>query len=170
MGQLQQSSERGIVGWRKSQLFDDEQPAILRQDTYDRGFPMLHRHDRDANVDIGTPGPQPRGAILREPTFRDVEVGDNLDARNDGLRQHAGRRRYRPQQAVDAHADHQPGVEGLDVNVARAKFYGLLQQIIDSANHGRAAGKIPQTFNIVFARLVRIAVPQLDVVAAQTLI
>jgi len=130
---------------------------------------MLHRHDRDTNVDISTPGPQPRGAILRKPTLRDVEVGDNLDARNHGLGQNAGRRRHRPQQAVDAHADHQPGVKGLDVDVTRAQFHRFFQQIVDGANHGRAACKVPQTFDIVFARKMRVvAAPHLNVVFAQT--
>ena len=114
---------------------------------------MLRRHDRDANVDIGAPDPQPRGAVLRQPPFGDVEVGDDLDAGNHGLRQHAGRRRNRPQQAVDPHADHEPSVKGLDVNVARAQFDRLFQEIVDRAHHRRAAGEIAQAFDVVFAQL-----------------
>ena len=43
MGQLQQSSERGIVGRRESQLFDHKQPAIFRQQADDRRFAVLDR-------------------------------------------------------------------------------------------------------------------------------
>ena len=149
----------------------DEQPAILRQDTDDRGFAVLRRHDRDANIDIRAPDPQPRRAVLRQATLGDVEAGDNLDARDHGLRQHAGRRRDRPQQAVDAHPDHQPGVKGLDMNVTGAQFDGFFQEIVDGANHGRAAGEVPQALDIVFARLKRLkAALSLDALAAQTLI
>ena len=72
---------------RKSQLLDNEQAAILRQDTDDRGFAVLGRHDRDANVDVRAPGAQPRGAVLRQTTLRDIEAGDDLDAGNHRLRQ-----------------------------------------------------------------------------------
>ena len=119
-------------------------------------------------VTCPTPDPQPRGAVLRKPAFGDVEVRDNLDARNDGLRQHGGRRRDRPQQAVNAHADHQSGLKGLDVNVAGAQLYGLFQQIVDGANHGCAAGKVAQAFDVVLTRLVQfVATGQIDIVVAQ---
>ena len=97
------NSRRSVVSSaaRKSELFDDQQPAILGQDTDDRGFAVLGRHDRDTDVDVGAPDPQPRRAVLRQPPFGDVEAGDDLDAGDHGLRQHAGGRRDRPQQAVD---------------------------------------------------------------------
>ena len=138
---------------RKSELFDDQQPAILRQDTDDGGFPVLRRHDGDADIDVGAPRPQPRGAVLRQTPLGDVEVGDDLDAGNHGLRQHAGRRRHRPQQAVDPHANHKPGGKRLDVNVAGAQFDGFFEQIVDRAHHRRAAGEIAQALDVVFARL-----------------
>ena len=116
---------------------------------------MLHRHDRDTNVDVAASDPQPGGAVLRQPTLGDVEVRDDLDARNHGLRQHAGRRRDRPQQAVNSHADHEPGLKGFDVNIARAQLDGFFQEIVDGADHRRTAGKIAQTFDVVFARLMQ---------------
>jgi hypothetical protein len=96
--------------------------------------------------------PQSRRAILRQPSFGDVEIGDDLDARNQGLRQHAGRRRNRPQQAVDAHADHKSGLERLDMNVAGAQLDGFFQEIVDGTNHRRAAGKVAQALDVVFAQ------------------
>ncbi len=114
---------------------------------------MLRRHDGDTDVDVGTPCPQPRRAVLRQAAFGDVEIGDNLDAGDDGLRQHAGRRRHRPQQAVNPHANHQPGGKRLDVNVAGAQFDRFFEQIVDSAHHRRAAGEIAQALDIVFTRL-----------------
>src|SRR6202042_3010176 len=81
-----------------------------------------------------------------------VEIGDNLDAGNQRLRQHAGRCHDRPQQTVDAHANHKPGLERLDMNVARAQLDRLLQEIVDGANHRRAAGKVAQALDVVLAR------------------
>ncbi len=132
---------------------DHEQPAILWQNTYDRGFAVLCRHDRDANVDIRAPCPEPRRTVLRQTTLSDIEAGHNLDAGDHGLRQHASRRRDRPQQAVDAHTNYQAGMKGLDMNVTRAQFDCFFQKIIDGANHGRTAGEVPQTLDVVFARL-----------------
>ncbi len=132
---------------------DHQQPAILGQDADDGGFTVLHRHDRDADIDVGTPCPQPRGAVLRQTTLGNVEIGDDLDAGNHGLRQHTGGRRDRPQQAVDAHADHQRRGERLDMDVAGAQFHRLFEQIVDGAHHRRTAGEIAQAFDIIFARL-----------------
>ncbi len=57
------------------------------------------------------------------------------------------------------------------MNVARAELYGFFQQIVDRANHGRAAGKVPQTFDIVFTRLKQFAAaPRLGRVVAQSTI
>jgi hypothetical protein len=55
---------------------------------------VLRRHGGDADIDLGPPDPRPRGAILRQPAFGDVEAGQNLDARYDGLRRRIGRKRY----------------------------------------------------------------------------
>ena len=100
------SSRRSLASSarRKAELVDDQQPAILRQHADHRGFAVLGRHDGDADVDVGSADAQPRGAVLRQPPLGDVEAGDDLDAGNHGLRQHAGGRRNRPQQAVDPHA------------------------------------------------------------------
>src|ERR1700694_2280513 len=102
-----------MVGRLNAELFHDNQTAILRQETYDRGFPMLHWHDGDTNVDVSPPDPQPRGAILRKPALCDVEVGDDLDAGNDGLRQDAGPGRERPPPSGYAPIEHHTGLKRL---------------------------------------------------------
>ena len=96
-----------------------------------------------------------RRAVLRQAALGDVEAGENLDARDQRLRQHAGRRRHRAQQPVDAHAHHEPGAERLDMDVARAQLDRALQQIVDRAHHRRAARKIAQAFDVVVGLLAR---------------
>ena len=44
--------------------------------------------------------------------------------------------------------------------VARPEFNGLFQEIIDRAHDGRAAGKIPQAFDVVLAQLLDKAWPR----------
>ena len=115
---------------------------------------MLRRHDGDADVDIGAAGAQPRGAVLRQSPFGDVEAGDDLDARDQrpAASTPAGGGDL-PQQAVDAHAHHEPGAKRLDMDVAGAQLDGLLQQIVDRAHHRRAAGEIAQALDVVLAQL-----------------
>ena len=96
--------------------------------------------------------PQPRRAVLRQPPFGNIEAGENLDARNQRLRQRSRRRRYLPQQPVDAQAHHEPRAKRLDMDVAGAQFDGFLEQIVDGAHHRRAAGKIAQALDVVVAR------------------
>ena len=94
---------------------------------------------------------QPRGAVLRQPPLGDVEAGEDLDARNQRLRHHAGRRRNGAQQPVDPHAHGEPGAERLDMDVAGAQLHRALEQIVEGAHHRRAARKIAQAVDIVVA-------------------
>src|SRR5258708_5749000 len=62
-------------------------------------------------------------------------------------------------------------MQRLDMNITRAQFDCFFKEIIDGADHRRTAGKIPQTLDVVFARLERFkAALNLDIPAAQTLI
>ena len=97
----------------------------------------------------------PRRAVLRQAPLGDVEAGENLDARDQRLRRNAGRRRHRAQQAVDAHAHHEPGAERLDVDVAGAQLDRALQQVVERAHHRRAAGEIAQALDVVVGLLAR---------------
>ena len=114
---------------------------------------MLGRHDGDTDIGIGAAGTQARGAVLRQSPLGDVEARDDLDTGDDGLRQHAGGRCDLPQQAVDPEAHGQPGLKGLDMDVAGAQLDGLFQEIVDRAHDRRAAGEIAQAFDIVLVRL-----------------
>ncbi len=87
---------------------------------------------------------EPRRAVLRQPPLGDVEAGQNLDARDQRLRQRFGRRRHRAQQTVDAHAHSEAAAQRFDMDVAGAQLHRLFEQIVDGAHHGRAAGKIAQ--------------------------
>ena len=136
---------------RQAELGEIKKSAIPRQQPDDRRFPVLRRHGGDANIDFRSGDAQTGGAILRQPPLGDIQSGQNLDSRDQGLRQYAGRRRDRAQQTVDAHAHGDAVAERLDMDVAGAQFHRLLEQIVDGAHGGRAARKIAQILDVVVA-------------------
>ena len=114
---------------------------------------MLGGHDGDADIDVGATDAQPGGAVLRQPPFGNVKAGDNLDARDNSLRQYAGGGRHRPQNSIDSHTDNETRGKRFDVDIACPQLNGFFQEIVDRTHHRRAAGKIAQTFDVVFAQL-----------------
>ena len=87
----------------------------------------------DANLDA---------PVLRHAFLGDVEVGKNLDARDNrgletlDLRGH----RHFLQQTVDAVADAQLVLERLDVNVRRAQRKRVAEDLVDEADDARVLG------------------------------
>ena len=71
------------------------------------------------------------------------------------MRRNPRRRGDRAQQAVDAQANHEPGAERLDVDVAGAQLDGALQHVVERAHDRRAAGEIAQAFDVVVGLLAR---------------
>ena len=153
--QRQQPRHDRLVARGKAELAHFEQAAVARQQADHGALAVLRRHGGDADVELGAADAHARRAVLRQPPLGDVEAGQNLHARDQRLRRHAGRRRHRAQQAVDAHAHHEPGAERLDVNVAGAQLDRALEQIVERAHHRRAAGEIAQAFDVVVGLLAR---------------
>ena len=74
------SSRRSFfVMRREAQSGNVEQTAIARQQANDSGLAVLGRHCGDTDVDIGARRLQPRGTVLREAPFCDVQARQNLD-------------------------------------------------------------------------------------------
>ena len=80
------------------------------------GFAVHRRHD---------------AAVLRDAALRDVHVRHDFDAGNDGCGQMHRRRSHFIERAVHAVADFELALKGLEVNVARTLFDGLLHHQID---------------------------------------
>ncbi len=79
-------------------------------------------------------------AVLRQAPLRDVERGHDLDAR--GERRLEARRRLHDvvEDAVDAEADSQIVLEGLDVDVARSALDRVGHQRVDELDERRLLG------------------------------
>ncbi len=98
---------------------------------------------RNAEVDVlGIPvvgKPDLDAAVLRQPLLRDVELRHDLDARRDRIA-HLHRRRHDVvEDAVDAVADAEFLLVGLDVDVARALLNGRHQDDVDELDDRRLA-------------------------------
>ena len=72
--------------------------------------------------------------VLGAPSFGDIELGENLDTREDGTQQPSGRAVALDQHAVDAVADADPVLERLDVDVRGPQLHGFADHQLDQAN------------------------------------
>ena len=94
----------------------------------------------DTEVDLAAGDGEGDAAILRHAALGDIEVGEDLDTRDDGER-HAERRRvHLVERAVHAVADLEVLLEGLDVNIGGAVGDGLVEDEVDEADDGGGGG------------------------------
>eukprot|EP01035_Chromulina_nebulosa_P041508 gene41508-56148_t len=116
--------------------------GILAEETHHDGFAVEHRDNGDADIDLGVLDTDLDAAVLRETFFRDIEVREDLHARDDrgleafDLRGH----RHLLENAVDAVADAQFVLEGLEVHVGGAQLDRVLEDLIDETDDRRVLG------------------------------
>ena len=109
---------------------------------------MHRRHRRHAQVDLLAVHAQPNAAVLRQPSFGDVEVGHDLDPRNDGSRQAARRRFDFVQHAVDPVADDEPVLERFDMDVGCARLERVGDDERDEPDHRRLGCEVLQVLDV----------------------
>ena len=112
------------------------QRGILPQQTHDDRFAVQHRNHGNADVHLGVVNAHLDAAVLRQAFFRDVEMAQNFDARNDGRLKSFQLRRHGHflQLAVNAVADAEFVLERFEVDVRRAQFDRVLQNLVDEAD------------------------------------
>jgi hypothetical protein len=110
---------------------------------------MAGRHGGDADVDLGIAEPRAETAVLGQPPFGDVEIGHDLDARDD--RRIVVRRWSRPflQHAVAPVAQLDLAAIGLEMNVAGAELHAHLQKLVDVAHGAAVERQVTQMVEIV---------------------
>ena len=97
---------------------------------------MQHGNHGNANVHLRVFDAHLDAAVLRQAFFRDVEMAQNLDARNNGrlelfqLRRHG----HFLQLAVNAVPDSEFVLERFQVDVRGAQFDRVLQHLVDEAD------------------------------------
>ena len=109
---------------------------VLPQQTHHDRLAVQHRNDRDADVHLGVVDADLDAAVLRQALLGDVQVAENLDARNDGRLKALDLRRHRHvlQHAVNAVADAEFVLERFEVNVRGAQLDGVAQHLVDEAD------------------------------------
>ena len=109
------NSARVSAGKPSDSRFDDDAGAV--EDAQHDALAVQRRQGRDAQVDLLAHHPQLDAAVLRQAALGDVELGHDLDARDDRGLQPARRRLDVVEHAVDAVADLDLVLERLDVDV-----------------------------------------------------
>ena len=117
---------------------------------------MEHGDDGDADVHLGAAEADFDASILGEAFFSDVKMAENFDAggNNRGLKAlELGRDGDFLQDAVNAVADAEFVFEGLEVNVGRAEFDGVGQDLVHKFDDGGVFGGIVEVA-VVFAGFI----------------
>ena len=99
-------------------------------------------------------------AVLRQALLRDVELGHDLDARDERVLQLHGQRHHVVEDAVDAEADAELLLVGLDVDVGGAALQRVDEQHVRELDDGRGVGRLAQVAEV---DLVVLALDGLDV-------
>ena len=103
--------------------------------------PWTEGHDRHAEIDGAPLDAELETAVLRDPLFRDVELGHDLDARDDRLVEFLVDRLHRlVQHAVDPVLDDDFAVPRFDVNVGGAPLQRVEEGRIDQLDDRRLVG------------------------------
>ena len=110
------------------------------------------RQEGDAQINVASADFDAHAAVLREAALGDVQIAHDLDSRGEGHLHVLGRRRHVHQRTVNAIAQADGLLEGLDVDIARAVFDGLHDDKIGQLNDGRLFRRGGQLVEIYFLR------------------
>ena len=119
-------------------------PGLLVEDTQHHAFAVARGNGRDAHVDRASGDPQADASVLRQALLGDVELGHDLDARDDQRRDRAPALQHFAQHAVDAEAHHQAVLERLDVDVGGVFLHRLREHGVDEPDDGRVVFALEQ--------------------------
>ena len=119
-------------------LVQDPQHGALAMRRGQRRDPHVHRAATDAQADA---------AVLRQALFGDVELGHDLQARDQRGVQRLVGLHHLAQRAVHPKAHGRRALVGLDVDVRRAVLGRLRQQRIEHADDGRVVARFEQVFD-----------------------
>ena len=157
------SSASGKAEDVEAQLGELLADRLLVEDADDRVLAVHARHDRDAEVDRLARHPQLEAAVLRHALLGDVELGHDLDARDDRAVELLGDRPHRRlQHAVDPVLHVHRIVLRLDVDVARAPLDGGVDRRVDQPDDRADVARQPLDGQVVVAVLVFLEQLQLE--------
>ncbi len=109
--------------------------AALVQQAEDHPFPEGRGNDGNPDVDVLVGHLDGDPAVLGKALLGDVQLGHDLEARNDGRLVPLGRAQPVVEDSVDPVPDLQFLLEGLDVDVARPFLHRLEEDEVDQPDH-----------------------------------
>ena len=151
-----QASESAVSLLIHAELGQGEKDIGFVEQTHDDALTEQHGDDRDADVDLPPAHVELDSAVLGDAPLSNVQISQDLDARNDRRLEAVHLRRYRGlvQDTVDAVANGHLVLVGLDMDIAGPFVHrldddlvdqsddrcllGHLQQIVTAAGHGAA--------------------------------
>jgi hypothetical protein len=129
-----------------AQRFEGELRFALVEQAQHGALAVGRGQGRHAHVDRPAADAQRNAAVLRQALLGDVELGHDLQARDQRRVQRLVRLHDLAQRAVDTEANRRAALVGLDVDVARAVFRRLCQQRVEHANDRRSL-RLEQVFD-----------------------
>ena len=141
------AGEHAVVEAEAAEVVEIAGGAIEK--THDHALAVKGGDGGDTEVDFAAQDFDFDASVLRETAFGDIELGHQLEARDDGGLHFARRHVLVEEDAVDAEADAEFLLEGLDVDVAGALFDGGGDHGVDQADDRRFAGHVAQMLEVL---------------------
>ena len=138
VGDTDQLAELTIGLFPHTEASQVELHGPLVQDPHDKALAVDHRDDRDANVDFPTVDPELDSPVLGQSLLGDVQLGHDLQTRDNGSLETVDFRRHRLglKDTVDAVTHDDPACLGFDVHVTGPSVDRLDEDLVDEPNHG----------------------------------
>ena len=155
MRQVEHAIPHVPIALRHAQMFQPEEGIAAIENAQHDCFAVNHRNDADAQVDLASGDFQPDTAVLRDALLGDVQMTQDLEARDNRRLEFADLRRNVgfDQHAVNSITHAQLILERLDVNVGGAGFERLGHDLIHELDDRcilRRVGEIQIVFVAVF--------------------
>ena len=126
------------------ELREVELQRFLVEDSEDRFLAEDRRQGRDAEVDLAVVEAELDAPVLREPALGDVEVGHDLETREDRRLEPLGRRQHLVQYAIHPEPDAEDLLVRLEVDVGGALLDRVDEHHVHELDDGRFVGRLLQ--------------------------
>ncbi len=137
-----------VVSVAHAQLTQLETTGLLVQQTQHHPFAMPGRQGRDPYVHCPAHQSQADAAVLGQAFLGNVQLGHDLDPRDERGMQLPARAHDVTQRPVDAEAHQRIGLEGFDMDVRGVLLDRLGQQGVDQTDDGRLILGLQQVFRL----------------------
>ena len=126
------------------ELREVELQRFLVEDSEDRFLAEDRRQGRDAEVDLAVVEAELDAPVLREPALGDVEVGHDLETREDRRLEPLGRRQHLVQYAIHPEPDAEDLLVRLEVDVGGALLDRVDEHHVHELDDRRFVGRLLQ--------------------------